>query len=514
MFNKKDQELFFGKNISESTILEQISNFEKGFPFVDLIAPATIGNGIISFTDEETDNYIHLYNKQVQDSRVIKFVPASGAATRMFKNLFEFTGKYDGSDYQFKKFLEDQSFDSAYTFISGIQNFAFFYDLLDALDQNGKKLDNCLESRDYNCIINTLLSEDGLGYSQLPKALIKFHNYDDGPRMALEEHLVESASYCSINKTVDIHFTISPEHEEKFLKAIEYSIKKYEKQLGVTFNLSYSFQKPSTDTIAVDMDNKPFRNQDGSILFRPGGHGALIQNLNDIDSDIIFIKNIDNIVPDRFREPTNYFKKVIGGYLLFLRNETFGYLTILEKGNVPVDQLHHITDFAIEYLNIDISKDFNDKPAKEKENLLFEKMNRPIRVCGMVKNEGEPGGGPFWVKDRAGEISLQIVEMSQINANDPQQMALVSKATHFNPVDLVCAVNDYKGNKFDLTKYIDPATGFISTKSKDGKNLKAQELPGLWNGAMAHWITVFVETPIITFNPVKTINDLLRPNHQ
>lgn len=515
MFTKKDLELFKEKNIKKEKIEEQIKNFEEGFPYIELVAPATIGNGVNRLSEEETDDFIELFEQKRPETKIIKFVPASGAASRMFKHLFEFTQNYDKSEKAIERFLEDQSFNSVYNFISSIHNFAFFKDLAEIFDKKKIKIDECLESHDYNKIIDNVLKDEGLGYSQLPKALIKFHYYDDGSRMALEEHLVESAAYCKgKDNNVDIQFTISPEHESKFLEAIKKAKQKHEKKLNVTFRVTYSFQKPSTDNIAVDMKNQPFRNEDGTILFRPGGHGALIENLNDLESEIIFVKNIDNIVPDKYREPTNYFKKVLGGYLIFLRDKSFEYLRLLEGNSLSEDEINNIENFARTRLNTDIPDEFKTYSSEKKKSFLFQKMNRPIRVCGMVKNEGEPGGGPFWVKNEQGVKSLQIVEMSQIDKNNSEQIALVEKATHFNPVDLVCSIKNYKGEPFNLKKYVDPSTGFISIKSKDGKNLKAQELPGLWNGAMADWITIFIETPIITFNPVKTVNDLLRPNHQ
>jgi hypothetical protein len=281
----------------------------------------------------------------------------------------------------------------------------------------------------------------------------------------------------------------------------------------VQYDISFSEQKPSTDIIGVDMDNNPFREDDEKLHFRPGGHGALIENVNDLKGDIIFIKNIDNVVPDRLKEPTYLYKRVIGGLLLRLQEKAHNYLRSLETKNVSAIELNEIISFAVRDLMIELNEQFDKMSLAEKCDYLYDRLNRPMRVCGMVKNEGEPGGGPFWVKSDNGEVSLQIVESSQINPNDAAQQKIASGASHFNPVDLVCAVKDYKGRQFDLHNFIDPSTGFISIKSKDGRNLKAQELPGLWNGAMAKWITVFVEVPIITFNPVKTVNDLLRDQH-
>ncbi|MCD4720334.1 MAG: DUF4301 family protein, partial [Desulfobacula sp.] len=353
-----------------------------------------------------------------------------------------------------------------------------------------------------------------LDYGKLPKGLLKFHRYEHSNRVALEEHLVEAAMYgVSKNKKAYVHFTVSPEHLEKFKTQVDQVKDEYEKLFDITFEISYSVQKSSTDMIAVDMNNEPFREKDGSLLFRPGGHGALIENLNDLEADLIFIKNIDNVVPDRLKEITTTYKKVIGGLLLKLQSKTFEFLKELEKSE-STNLIEKIEAFAQSDLNIKIPNGFNELGPDEKKSFLFRHLNRPIRICGMVKNEGEPGGGPFWVKNSKGEVSLQVVESSQVNASDEEQMKILQSSTHFNPVDLVCGTRNYKGESFDLHEFIDPETGFISIKSKDGKNLKAQELPGLWNGAMADWITIFVEVPIITFNPVKTVNDLLRPQHQ
>lgn len=515
MFKEKDIKQFENKGISIQTINKQIENFHKGFPYVYLVAPATIGNGIIAFTKEEVDELQDFFDKSLADNDISKFVPASGAATRMFKHLFAFRKEYRQDDEENNKYLEDKSFNSVFNFINNIKKFAFHDELKEIMDKDGHDIEACIEKKDFNTIIDYLLLEKGLDYGKLPKGLIKFHNYPDGARKSIEEHLVETAHYCNDNSgKVAIQFTVSPEHLEKFKEEIQKVKPIYEKLLDVEFDIQFSLQKPSTDTIAVDMEDEPFREADGSILFRPGGHGALIENLNDIDHDIIFIKNIDNIVPDKLREETYRYKKVIGGYLLKLRKQIYEYLKKLEGNNISIDEIEEIADFATNELSLDLPKEFNRLTVEKKSEFLFNKLHRPIRICGMVKNEGEPGGGPFWIKDPKEEISLQIVEKSQINMDDPGQKLILNKSTHFNPVDLVCSIKDHHGKAFDLRKFVDPSTGFISIKSKDGRNLKAQELPGLWNGAMANWITLFVETPIITFNPVKTINDLLRPAHQ
>ena len=515
MFTQNDLRQFQAKGIDLKVIEQQIDNFKTGFPFVELVAPATISNGMKSFAEAEADKLIHFYDKNYEDFEILKFVPASGAASRMFKTLFEFREKITGTDSIDELLNNDKGFNSVFNFISQLHNFAFFNDLRQVMSASGLNIESCMAEKDYKSIIDFLLEDKGLGYAALPKALLKFHNYDDGARMAMEEHLVEGANYGQNNDgRVAIHFTVSPEHADRFIEEINRIKDKYELLFDVIYELTFSIQKSSTDTIAVDSRNKPFRNDDESIVFRPGGHGALIENLNDREGEIIFIKNIDNIVPDRLKDQTYRYKRVIGGYLIELRNKVFDCLEKLEEGNVSENDLKKMLIFAREKLHIVTPHDFDEMSTIEKIDYLYTKLNRPIRICGMVKNEGEPGGGPFWTKNTEEEISLQIVESSQIDLDNPGQKEIFSKATHFNPVDLVCYVRNFNGEQFDLREFVDPSTGFISVKSKDGLELKAQELPGLWNGAMADWITVFVEVPIITFNPVKTVNDLLRKEHQ
>ena len=515
MFTNADLKQIEKKGINIDVVDKQLDNFKKGFPYINLYAPAIPDKGLLCFTEEEAEKWETFYNNNYADYEILKFVPASGAASRMFKHLHEFRQKYTGTPKDIEMFEADKGFGSVYNFFSNIRKFAFYEELKEFMGENGLELDNLIEKKDFNPVLDYLLLEKGLGYSKLPKALLLFHNYSDGNRMAMEEHLVETVRYAKNGdgKAV-VHFTVSPEHQTLFEKAVSERKKKYEERYNVSIEVSYSQQKPSTDTIAVDLNNEPFRDDDGSIFFRPGGHGALIENLNDLQGEIVFIKNIDNIVPDRLREPTVLYKKVIGGILLDLQEKTFAHLEKLDEGNLTDDELNTIRDFSEKQLNIFIPVAFEGFDKMEKIDFLFNKLNRPMRVCGMVRNEGEPGGGPFWVKDNNDVLSLQIVETSQIDFSKEDQKEIVNSATHFNPVDLVCGVCDFKGNQFDLRTFVDPQTGFISRKSKDGRELKAQELPGLWNGAMADWITIFVETPLITFNPVKTVNDLLREQHQ
>ncbi len=515
MFSDKDIRQIKSRGIAPETVEKQIERFKTGFPFIRLAAPATAGKGINVYDDQTVKKLEQYFEDNKDDYEILKFVPASGAASRMFKKLFAFRESFTGSAEELAALEKEEDLQSLGYFFRNLHKFAFYDLLAEALKKDGLELETLRKQKDYNTILDYLLTDKGLGYGRLPKGLLHFHLYPEGPRRAFEEHLVEAAVYATDkNGKAQVHFTVSPEHQKEFETAVESVRKKYENRFDVSFEVAFSQQKPSTDTLAVDLDNRPFRNADGSLLFRPGGHGALIENLNDLKGEIIFVKNIDNIVPDRLRDTTYVYKKVIGGLLFQLQEKTFEYLDLLEDGNVTDEELETIRNFAARELNIFIPVAYDGFDKMEKIDFLFGKLNRPMRVAGMVKNEGEPGGGPFWVKNDEGELSLQIVESSQINFDDPEQKAMVAQATHFNPVDLVCGVRNFKGEPFDLREFVDPQTGFISLKSKDGRDLKAQELPGLWNGAMADWITLFVETPLITFNPVKTINDLLRPQHQ
>lgn len=505
MITPEDKVLLEKKGISEAQIAEQLACFEKGFPFLQLDGAASIEKGILVPTEAELNEYLNAWDAyKGNEKSIVKFVPASGAASRMFKNMFEFLGaEYDLPTTDFEK-----------KFFDNIHKFAFFADLNAACEKNhGKGIDALLAESNYKAIVSNLLEAAGLNYGALPKGLLKFHSYENGVRTPLEEHLVEGALYAA-GKTgqVNVHFTVSTEHRELFKALVEEKVDEYAKKYAIQYNVSFSEQKPSTDTIAADMDNKPFRDN-GKLLFRPGGHGALIENLNDLEADIVFIKNIDNVVPDRLKEETVTYKKLIAGVLVTLQKKAFEYLELLDGGKYTHEQLEEIIRFVQQDL---CCRKTDIKELEDAELVIYlrKKLNRPMRVCGMVKNVGEPGGGPFLAYNPDGTISLQILESSQIDMNDEEKKAMFEKGTHFNPVDLVCAVRDYKGNKFNLVDFVDKATGFISYKSKSGKELKALELPGLWNGAMSDWSTVFVEVPLGTFNPVKTVNDLLREQHQ
>lgn len=469
---------------------QQIQYFKNGFPFMPLNRAATIGDGIMKLSDSELDRLINLYLEKVTSLKIVKFVPASGAASRMFKSLFAALeeGKYDKSVDQFFERLDE---------------FAFANELKE-IAQNDDKTN----------ILNSLLTEEGLAYGSLPKGLLAFHKYKNNARTPVEEHLVEGANYANSNGKVYLHLTVSPEHKAKFEKLIASKLGYYEQLFGLTFEIDYSEQKASTDTIAVNLDNTPFLEANGSLLFRPAGHGALLENLNDIEADVIFIKNIDNVVPDRIKSSTFDYKKALAGLILEIQDKIFGYLHDLKYGTPTLSDIDEIDLFLQRKLCIESPIGFIDKSYQEQGQYFFDKLNRPIRICGMVKNQGEPGGGPFWCANSDGTVSLQVVESAQVDFSNEKQKEIFAGSTHFNPVDLICATKDFEGNKFNLLNYSDPKTGFITEKSKDGKTLKAQELPGLWNGSMADWNTIFVEVPLITFNPVKTINDLLREEHQ
>jgi hypothetical protein len=502
MFDQKDKQQLENLGIRESTVIQQIANFKEGFPYTTLLKPAIVGDGLISLSTVEAEKMASVYDSNLAKLDVLKFVPASGAATRMFKDIYSFWNEQKAGasvDELFKKYPD------ARHFFEKLDNFPFSGDLDRALGTPAK---SHIEKNDFNTILEYFLDEKGLNYGNLPKGLLKFHRYADKSRTSIEEHWVEGASYArQPSGNVRVHFTISQNHETKFKELLNNLKKEYETEFGIKLDISYSFQKPSTDVIAVDMQNEPFREADGSLVFRPGGHGALLENLNDCNAELIFIKNIDNVVPDRLKAETVLYKKALAGVILSYRDRIFNYIRRLEKSadDRLVKEVLEFIESELNYYGL------NESSVTAKE--LISVLNRPIRACGMVKNEGEPGGGPFWVRDQNGNISLQVVESSQVNMEDHGQKAIFARSTHFNPVDLVCLVKNYKGEKFNLLDFRDPDTGFITIKSKDGKSLKAQELPGLWNGAMAYWNTFFIEVPLVTFNPVKTVNDLLRSNH-
>ncbi len=481
------------KGINKEKVLNQIAQFARGFPFARLSAAAALSNGIVDIASQK-EELIRAYDQS--ELSTMKFVPASGAATRMFKKLFEFRSESKKKDEAYSKMVKEKG--AIYNFFNELESFAFYQDLKKTFKESkGYTLEEARKKQDFNDILDMLLNKEGLNYGELPKGLLKFHRYKGFAKTPTEEHLTEGEQYANKKNKVNIHFTVSPEHQHAF----EFHVKDAVNKRSVQFDINFSTQKPSTDTIAVNMDNTPFRTDNGDLLFRPAGHGALLENLNELDTDIVFIKNIDNVVPDRIKAETVEYKKALAGLLINYQSKSFSLLRKHDGGvNIESEGKSLLEEMGIK----------GDLTPQH----VVEKLNRPIRVCGMVQNEGEPGGGPFWINNNDGTTSLQIVESAQVDMSDKSQVTIFKDSTHFNPVDLVCGIKNYRGEKFDLLKYRDPNAGFISEKSNSGRKLKAMELPGLWNGAMADWNTIFVEVPLITFNPVKTVNDLLKENHR
>ncbi|MCM1310274.1 MAG: DUF4301 family protein [Bacteroides sp.] len=497
---QKDLQTLAAKGISQQQANDQLKRFATGFPFLEIIDSATAGHGIMRLTEEQQAAAEQRWTMFLADGgEACKFVPASGAASRMFKALFNFvdSGKMTPEIQQV---------------IDNIDKFAF-YTSLNAVCVNsyGKSVADLKAEGKYKEIIGGIILGSGLNYGQLPKGLLMFHNYPAGARTPLEEQIAEGAATAAApGGTLHLHFTVSPAHRALFEQKLAQTVPAAEAKYGIKIDVSLSEQKASTDTLAANPDGTPFRDDSGNLLFRPGGHGALIENLNDIDAAVVFIKNIDNVVPDSHRTSTVKWKKILAGEMILIHDTIAQYIKELRSGNCPIDRQREMIAFLHDTLQVrdPRMKALNDADL---EGFLLVKLNRPLRVCGMVKNEGEPGGGPFIAVNPDGSSSPQILESHQIA---PEFKDLMAKATHFNPVDLVCYLKDADGKPFDLPRYVDQATGFISQKSAHGRELQALELPGLWNGAMSDWNTVFVEVPASTFNPVKTVNDLLRPAHQ
>ncbi len=517
-FRQDDHIQMQSLGISEEEVKSQIKIFRKPLFFARLRRPCTLGDGIQQISPDVLGHYIQLHEEAAREGRFMKFVPASGAASRMFKFLFEiyeqnvptaieeFHGQADEGEGRARDFL---------CFQNGIRTMPFFQDLKAVMSREGLSIEELLGQNQWQEILKYLLTGQGLDYGSLPKGLLKFHRYPSGSRTAFEEHLVETIHTVRDDKGIcRLHLTVSPEHEEAFRQYYDKIRPGYEQQLQCVLEVTFSVQKHSTDTIAVDLENRPFREKDGRLLFRPGGHGALLSNLANIGRDLIYIKNIDNVLPDRLRDPTILWKKVLGGLLVEIQKTVFRYVRQLKEGSRDAGLFERAIDFAKNRLLLPEPKAFKQWSVEKKRNFLLNRLNRPMRVCGMVKNKGEPGGGPFWVEGKDGSLSVQIVESAEVNSQSKEQQEIWGSSSHFNPVDLVCAVRDFRGNPFSLKNYVNPEAVFISQKSKEGRDLKSLELPGLWNGAMAEWITLFVEVPITTFNPVKMINDLLKSDHQ
>ncbi|MDR1406432.1 MAG: DUF4301 family protein [Tannerella sp.] len=506
MLTSEDRLLLAERNISEAQLNRQLERFATGFPYLEVKSSASVRKGIRAVTDEEQARYIGIWDDyRTGAHRIVKFVPASGAASRMFRDLFAFIeAPRDTPATAFEK-----------TFFGEIAKFAFF-DVLNRrlLAREGQDIRALIAAGKYGTVASCLLEKEGLDYGALPKGLLLFHTAPGGNRTALEEHLSEGALYARDHAgRVCLHLTVSPEHRPLFEQRVCEVRTRYEEEYGVQYDVAFSVQSPATDTVAADMDNRPLRDARGALEFRPGGHGALIGNLDGIDADVIFIKNIDNVVPDHLKEPTVRYKKTLAGILVDTQRRIHDYIRLIRSGSYTQQQVEEMIRFLQNDLCI---KNPETKWLEDAELMLYirRKLLRPLRVCGMVRNDGEPGGGPFFAVNRDGTVSLQILESSQIDVTCPAGKALFEQGTHFNPVDIVCATKDPDGNRYRLPDFVDENTGFVSLKSKNGRVLKALELPGLWNGAMSDWNTVFVEVPAETFNPVKTVNDLLRPQHR
>lgn len=500
-----DRRQIAAQGLTVDEVDRQLAVFRQGVPPVRLNRPCRAGDGIVVIPEADHGTLLDRYEEARRTRRLMKFTPASGAASRMFKEWY--------------RCLEGGGFadEALWVALAGsLKRYAFFPDLRELLAAGGRDIDLLFKERQGELLLRSILTEEGLGYGRLPKALLKFHAYPGRSRTALEEHLVEAAHYARDGRNVSrVHFTVSPEHEGAIRALLARVVPAYEAGLGARFEIGLSMQDPATDTIAVDLENRPFRTESGELVFRPGGHGALLKNLDGLDADVVFLKNIDNVVPDRLKAETILWKRLLAGYLISLQEEIFSLLRSIEGGKGAPEDLETIVDFCRQRVNLVVPPHFGELSLSRKWSFLFERLNRPLRVCGMVKNEGEPGGGPFWVDDADGKGggSLQIIEQSQIDMADPGQRMLWSSASYFNPVDLVCAVRDHNGRRFDLSAFVDPATSAIARKSEKGRELLALERPGLWNGSMAFWNTVFIEVPLATFNPVKTVEDLLRPQH-
>jgi len=518
IFSSSDVRQIEHHGLTVPEALRQIELFKKPPAYLKLHRPCVPGDGIRVLSGEEIRSFARLFDEKRDTYEVLKFVPASGAATRMFKILLKFFNperpRFPASAAQDAR-MSDPEARALEDFFTGLPRFAFISDLEAAINVAGTSMEDLPDRASRHEILAFLLTDKGLGYASLPKGLTKFHQYNGETRTAFEEHLVEAASYAANSDGVcRLHFTVSQEHLQGFRSLLEKIRPLYEQRYEVSFKVDFSLQKKKTDTIAVDLDNRPFRLEDGGLLFRPGGHGALIENLGDLEADLVFIKNIDNVVPDRLKEATFQWKKILGGLFIRLQAGTFNYLKRLSEEPQSPGLLDDAMKFASTELHLEIDDDLRKESPEKLRRSLLEKLDRPLRVCGMVRNTGEPGGGPFWVEGKNGNRTCQIVETAQIDMQSEGQKEIVAASTHFNPVDLVCGMKDWKGRPFDLSRFVDHEAVFISRKSRAGRELKALELPGLWNGAMAYWNTVFVDVPSVTFNPVKTINDLLREEHQ
>lgn len=511
---KEDIALLDSKGITTRQLEEQLALFNEGIPFADLRDPAILGDGIYSYDPKELEKLVTLFEEKKDNLELLKFTPASGAATRMFKFLFTFLKEYDPEKETVNAYINKRNAQDLRLFFVGLDSFPFYKSVRKRLKAtyHGEN-ENSVDLNRYR-FVKIMLGPEAFNFGNTPKGLFPFHSYKNHITTAFEEHLFEAALYAKSNGVAKLHFTISQEHHEAFKAQFLNCKEKIETKTQTMFDITYSFQKPSTDTIAVSQENRPIRKKNGMLYLRPGGHGSLIENLNEQDADLIFIKNIDNVVVSKFEKEVAFYKKMLAGKLLQLQEQSFNYLETIDTTRLDEKAILEIVHFLQDAFNLKLTSDFEKFSTKYQIEYLRAQLDRPIRVCGMVKNEGEPGGGPFWVKHESGKISLQIIESVQIDPKNERQQKIKDSATHFNPVDIVCGIKDYTGNKYDLTQFIDKKAPFITLKTLQGKSIKALEHPGLWNGAMAHWNTLFIEVPLITFNPVKTVNDLLKPEHQ
>ena len=512
-FSDQDIKQIKQKGLTVDEVESQIELFENGLPSVNLKSAAIINDGIKKLSSAEEQHYTDYYESNRNDYSILKFVPASGAATRMFKSFFSFIENYNPEEETVNSYINRTKDSDLSVFMVGLEKLPFYNLVMTDIEKHYPQFDTYSNDKQKYLFVKTMLDEDKLNYGFYPKGLLPFHKYKDHIATAFEEHLFEAALYASSNGEAFLHFTISEKHEHIFDEEFKRIQDIVERKTKTKFHISFSYQKDSTDTIAVTPEDEPFR-EDGRLVFRPSGHGALLENLNDVDADIIFIKNIDNVVVYKYENEVAAYKRMLAGILLETQSQAFEHIKTLKGGDVSEDNINEIAKFLATGLHVRVSPEFEKYSTRYQIEYLIEKLDRPIRVCGMVKNEGEPGGGPFWVKDESGNISLQIVESAQIDKKNKNQKEILKNATHFNPVDLVCGVKNYKGEKFNLKAHADPKTSFITMKTKAGKDLKALELPGLWNGSMAFWNSIFVEVPLITFNPVKTATDLLKSTHQ
>ena len=522
-----------GRGMSLEQIAAHLELFRTEISGVTLARPCTLGDGIQVLEKHQMEQYEVAWRRAADAGRLSKMVPASGAASRMFQLLLaagerlavlpaqpsgqnEWAAENEEKG-KAKENGEEHIYQGLVQFMHNLDRFAFAPALQSCAAAHGTDLNNLLAHRRYQEILDVLLTSRGLGYTTLPKGLIPFHRYANHVRTPLDEHLMEATAYTSdAQGNATIHFSV-PETSLQDVQDYVACVRSRYEQSHCTLAVTFSTQKPSTDTIAVDAENEPFRDAEGSLVFRPGGHGALLENLNELGGDIVFIKNIDNVLPDRLAAEMYHYKKMTCGYFVLVQDALFLQLRRLRQcpaGLIEAEVLAEAFAFARSHLSLVPPDSLRHQPAAVQRRFLIQKLNRPLRVAGMVRNTGEPGGGPFWAEQADGSLSLQIVEASQVDLGSPVQRAAWESATHFNPVDLVCGVQDYRGQPFDLLQFCDPTTGFIADKSKDGRSLRALELPGLWNGAMANWNTAFVEVPLQTFQPVKTVLDLLRPEHQ